>query len=233
MKKLPEFLNSLITASSITDVSAMSFFICIAMALGFGLLISLAYNFKHEVSKSFSITLALLPPTVALVIMMVNGSIGAGIAVAGSFSLIRFRSLPGTGREIVGIFLAMAAGITAGMGYVVFGLIFTIFIILALIILENTIYKEKSNQIRKKTIRIMIPEDLDYENVFSEILNTYCKSFKLSKVKTVNLGSLMRLTYDVELAPYMKEKELIDELRIRNGNLEISSSLQATEKDSL
>jgi len=230
---LPEFLNSLITESSITDFSAMSFFICIAMALGFGLLISLAYNFKHEVSKSFSITLALLPPTVALVIMMVNGSIGAGIAVAGSFSLIRFRSVPGTGREIVGIFLAMASGITAGMGYVVFGLIFTLFIILALIVLENTIFKERNNFGRKKTIRIMIPEDLDYENIFSDLLNLYCKTYQLRNVKTVNLGSLIRLTYDVELEPEMKEKELIDELRIRNGNLEISSSIQTTEKDVL
>ena len=230
---MPEFLNSLITASSITDISTMSFFICIAMALGFGLFISLAYNFKHEVSKSFSSTLALLPPTVALVIMMVNGSIGAGIAVAGSFSLIRFRSVPGTGREIVGIFLAMAAGITAGMGYVAFGLIFTLFIILTLVILENTIYKENLNQDRKKTIRIMIPEELDYENVFSDLLNTYCKNYQLVKVKTVNLGSLMRLTYNIELKPEMKEKVLIDELRIRNGNLEISSSIQTTEKDVL
>jgi len=223
----------MITTTVLTEISATSFVCCIAVALLYGVLISLAYNYKNEVSRSFSITLSLLPPAVALVILMVNGSIGTGIAVAGSFSLIRFRSIPGTGREIVGIFLSMASGIAAGMGYVGLGLIFVVFIIVALLLLENVVYKKDALSQKKKTLRIMIPEDLDYENVFTDLLDTYCVKAELVNVKTVNLGSLLRLVYDIELKADSKEKDFIDNLRVRNGNLEICLALKTTAEDTL
>ena len=224
--------ENVLSTTTVSGISVVSFLICIGMALVYGLLISLAFNFKKEVSKSFSITLCLLTPAVALVILMVNGSIGAGIAVAGSFSLIRFRSVPGTGREIVGIFLAMVSGIAAGMGYVGLGLIFTLCIIFALLVLENFVYKEKTNQ-NKKTLRVTIPEDLEYEDIFSDLLEKYCSKSELVTVKTVNLGSLLKLNFNVELKNDIKQKDLIDAIRIRNGNLEISLSLQTTQEGAL
>ena len=170
----------------------------------------------------------MLPAVVCVVIMMVNGNIGAGVAVAGVFGLVRFRSVPGTAREIGIIFLAMGAGLIAGMGYLAYALLFTVIMCVVLLVYNHLDFGTKKNAALYKTMRITIPEDLDYTNVFEEIFPAYAREWELTQVKTTNMGSMFRLTYNLTLRDAALEKELIDKLRIRNGNLEITVSKQET-----
>ena len=153
--------------------------------------------------------------------MMVNGNIGAGVAVAGAFSLIRFRSTPGTAKEIASIFLAMAVGLIMGMGYIGFAVLFTIILGLFMFCL-NFIGLKTKGYCKEKTLKITIPEDLNYTEVFDSILTKYTKMYELIHIKTTNLGSLFKLTYNVTIKDEKSEKAMIDELRLRNGNLEIA-----------
>ena len=201
------------------------FLLCLGVSLFLGLIMAAAYMFKNEHTKSFLVTLALLPAVVCVVIMMVNGNIGAGVAVAGAFSLVRFRSAPGSAKEIVTIFLAMGAGLIAGMGYLGFSALFTIIMCLMFLVYNAVVGNTKS-EIVNKTIKITIPEDLDYTGAFDDIFVEYTKKSKLVKVKTTNMGSMFRLTYNITLRDATREKEMIDRIRERNGNLEIMMSKQ-------
>ena len=201
------------------------FLLCLGVSLFLGLIMTAAYMFKNEHTKSFLITLALLPAVVCVVIMMVNGNIGAGVAVAGAFSLVRFRSAPGSAKEIVTIFLAMGAGLIAGMGYLGFAALFTV-IMCAMFLIYNAVADNAKSEAVNKTVKITIPEDLDYTGVFDDIFYEYTKKTELVKVKTTNMGSMFRLTYNVTLRDATKEKEMIDRIRERNGNLEILISKQ-------
>ncbi len=212
--------------TSVIEVS--DFLLCIGFSLVLGLILTLSYMYKTRYTKSFILTLGLLPAVVCVVIMMVNGNVGAGVAVAGAFSLVRFRSVPGTAKEICTLFLAMGTGLIAGMGYLGFALLFTLIMCLVLIVYNRFSFGAKKNSALYKSVRIVIPESLDYTGVFDDILNTYCREYELSQVKTVNMGSMFRLTYDIILRDEKKEKEFIDEIRKRNGNLEITVSKQAT-----
>ena len=217
------FDSDLTTVISVTD-----FLLCIGASLLIGLVLALAYMFKTRYTKSFVVTLAVLPAVVCVVIMMVNGNVGAGVAVAGAFSLVRFRSVPGTAKEIAALFLAMGAGLIAGMGYLAFALLFAVILGLAFVLYNSLDLGAKKNNDRYKTIRITIPEDLDYTGVFEEVFEDYTSKCELTAVKTTNMGSMFRLTYDVTLCDPSEEKELIDKLRCRNGNLEITVSRQST-----
>ena len=201
------------------------FLLCLGVSLVLGLIMAAAYMFKNEHTKSFLVTLALLPAVVCVVIMMVNGNIGAGVAVAGAFSLVRFRSAPGSAKEIVTIFLAMGAGLIAGMGYLGFAALFTV-IMCAMFLIYNAVAGNSKIEAVNKTIKITIPEDLDYSGAFDDIFAEYTKKNELIKVKTTNMGSMFRLTYNVTLKDATKEKEMIDRIRERNGNLEIMVSKQ-------
>ena len=201
------------------------FLLCLGVSLVLGLIMAAAYMFKNEHTKSFLVTLALLPAIVCVVIMMVNGNIGAGVAVAGAFSLVRFRSAPGSAKEIVTIFLAMGAGLIAGMGYLGFATLFTV-IMCAMFLIYNAVADNAKSETVNKTIKITIPEDLDYSGSFDDIFEEYTKKSELIKVKTTNMGSMFRLTYNVTLRDTTKEKEMIDRIRERNGNLEIIVSKQ-------
>ena len=196
-----------------TTATAGNFFLCVAVAFAAGL----AFAF----SKSFFITTALLPMTVAVVIILVNGNIGAGVAVAGAFSLVRFRSAAGTAKEICIIFAAMTAGLAFGMGYLAYGAIFTLVSGGAIAAFSATKIWEKKSVPKDKRLRVTIPEDLDYTTVFDDVLNTYTVKHELVKVKSVNMGSMFRLDYLVTLKSLADEKKLLDELRTRNGNLEV------------
>ena len=167
-------------------------------------------------------TLAILPAVVCVVILMVNGNIGAGVAVAGAFSLVRFRSAPGTAREIGAIFAAMSTGLITGMGYIGYAVLFTALIGIAMLVFAKLSLGEK--KISRKILKITIPESLDYSDVFDDIIKTYTKSYRLNQVKTSNMGSLFKLSYEIVIADGSSEKEFIDKLRTRNGNLEISIS---------
>jgi len=214
--------------TSAGSVDIGSFLACVGTALVLGLLVALFYTYKNSGSKSFLATLVLIPAIVCVIILMVNGSIGTGVAVAGAFSLIRFRSVPGSAKEIAAIFLAMAAGIVTGTGYIGYGLIFVLIIGFAGMLLTKFDFGESKKPLCKKTVRITIPEDLDYAGVFDDLFGEYTEKHSLVSVKTSNMGSLFKLTYNITLKDPLAEKDFIDKLRCRNGNLEISSSLQET-----
>ncbi len=212
----------------IEPVSPGAFMLCVGCAILCGLILTACYIFRTRHTRSFAATLAMLPAVVAVVIMVVNGNLGAGVAVAGAFSLVRFRSVPGTAREIGALFMAMGAGLVAGMGYFGYALVISV-LFGAISIAYNFISAHLVKKTpRYKTIRITIPEDLDYTDVFDPILKKYTANYELIQVKTTNLGSLFRITYQITLKSGANEKDMIDELRIRNGNLEISISNQET-----
>ena len=206
-------------------ITPVNFLLCLGVSLVLGLIMAVAYMWRNEHTKSLLMTIVLLPAVVCVVIMMVNGNIGAGVAVAGAFSLVRFRSAPGSAKEIVTIFLAMGAGLIAGMGYLGFAALFTV-IMCAMFLIYNAVAGNVKSEAVNKTIKITIPEDLDYTGVFDDIFAEYTKKNELIKVKTTNMGSMFRLTYNVTLRDVSKEKEMIDRIRERNGNLEIMVSKQ-------
>ena len=209
-------------------ISISDFLLCIATSLLVGLLLAFAFMYRSRYTKSFVLTLALLPTVVCVVIMMVNGNVGTGVAVAGAFSLVRFRSVPGTAKEITMLFLAMGSGLIAGMGYLGFAVLFTIIMCAVSILYNQLDFGTRKNTRIYKTLNITIPEDLDYSNVFEDIFADYTTSYELIRVKTTNMGTMFRLTYNLTLKNDTNEKEMIDKLRCRNGNLEITVSRQET-----
>lgn len=215
-----------------TDMSRVialsDFLICIGVSFIIGLILAGAYMFRTRYTKSFVVTLAMLPAIVCVVIMMVNGNVGTGVAVAGAFSLVRFRSVPGTAKEIGALFMAMGAGLITGMGYLGFAVVFAVILAVITILLGFVDFGARKNAARYKTLRITIPEDLDYTGVFDEIFEEYAEKYELAQVRTTNMGSLFRLTYDMVMKSGANEKEFIDKLRCRNGNLEIAISRQET-----
>lgn len=225
---LQNLFKGLFDSDLVTVISVTDFLLCLAVALLMGGVIAGSYMFRTRYTKSFVVTLALLPGVVCVVIMLVNGNVGTGVAVAGAFSLVRFRSVPGTAKEICALFLAMGAGLIAGMGYLGFGVVFTAVMCLFYVLYQSLELGEKKNAATFKTLTVTIPEDLNYGEVFADVLPRYTRSHQLIRVKTTNMGSLFKLTYQVELIRGGCEKELMDELRCRNGNLEIVISERET-----
>ena len=225
-----EIFNSIF--GSLATISITNFLACLGAALAIGVFVTFMYSRHSDSSKSFLATLALLPAVVCVVIMLVNGNIGAGVAVAGAFSLVRFRSAQGSAKEIGAIFLAMGAGLICGMGYLLFAAIFAVIISIAFIIFSNVNFDTGKSGL-KKTLTITIPETLDYTHVFDDIFEKNTARHELTRVKTTNMGSLFKLTYDITLKNAMNEKVMIDEIRERNGNLEISVNKTDTAKAEL
>ena len=225
---LDKIFKGIFDSDTMQVVSVSDFMLCVGVALLAGLIIALGYMRKTKYTKSFVVTLAILPAVVCVVIMMVNGNVGAGVAVAGAFSLVRFRSVPGTAKEIGTIFLAMGAGLIAGMGYLGFSVLFTVIMSLVVMVYNSFGFGAERNMSKYKTIKITIPEDLDYTGVFEDIFSEYATRQELVQVKTTNMGSMFKLTYDVVLKDLSKEKEMIDDIRCRNGNLEVLVSRQET-----
>ncbi|MBQ8148687.1 MAG: DUF4956 domain-containing protein [Lachnospiraceae bacterium] len=217
-----QIMESIFTVTANGSISASSFLICLGISILLGGIIAGCYMFRNTYTKSFVITLVLLPAIVQVIIMLVNGNVGAGIAVMGTFSLVRFRSAQGTAREIGSIFLAMAVGLATGMGYIWVAIVFAVLMELVNLILVLANFGEKRNP--EMLLRITIPESLDYTQVFDEVFDIYTKQCKLMQVKTTNMGSLFKLEYRMTLKDMKQEKEMIDALRCRNGNLEILCS---------
>ncbi len=222
--------NSILTTTS-TSITLLQITLCILTALLCGVIISFCYKKSVQVTKSFCTTLVILPSIVMAVIMLVNGNLGIGVAVAGSFSLVRFRSLPGKASDIAIIFLAMATGLAIGTGFLIFAIILAIVVSVIFILINMIPVFDSSRNYR--TLKITIPEDLDYANTFDDILENYTLKYHLNGVKTVNLGTMYLLQYEIELKDTKYEKEMIDALRCRNGNLAISSVLKADEMTDL
>jgi len=226
-------LNSILNLSTDTTVTltTQSVIFCTAASLILGVIATYIHMYKNTYTKNFVITLALLPAMVQIVIMLVNGNLGTGIAVLGAFSLVRFRSVPGSAREIGSIFFAMAIGLSTGMGYISFAVIFLIIIGITTLLLSLTKFGEKKDN--TKELKITIPENLDYNDIFNDLFSTYTKNCELIQVKTTNMGSLFELQYRFALINPATEKEFIDKLRCRNGNLTISCRHTIVRSDEL
>lgn len=223
-------LDSIFLEGSTMTLTASNFLLSFAISLALGFVIAGLYMFRSHYSKSFVMTLVMLPAVVQVVILLVNGNLGVGVAVAGTFSLVRFRSVPGTAREITSIFLAMAVGLAAGMGYLGIAVLLVVVLGAVSMILTITSFGDQRN---RKDLRITIPESLNYTDVFDDILKSYAKNRELVQVKTTNMGSLYKLTYQIEMKDTSEEKKMIDELRCCNGNLEISCMTSSFGKEEL
>lgn len=205
-------------------ISVSDFLICLGVSLVLGLMLAAAFSFRSRSTSGFFATLALLPAVVCVVIMMVNGNIGTGVAVAGAFSLVRFRSAQGSAREIGALFLAMGVGLIAGMGYLGYACLFALIMSLVSIAYAALAYGGRRAVESCRTLRITIPEDLDYTGAFDDIFEKCTDRCELTSVKTTDMGSLYKLTYELKMKRGASEKEMIDQLRCRNGNLEIAVS---------
>lgn len=213
--------DSIFQKSTGNVITTGDIFLALGVALLAGIIFATMCFYKTRSTKSFLMATALLPAVVALVIVLVNGNIGAGVAIAGAFSLVRFRSAPGTAKEICIIFISMAAGLAFGMGYLAYGAVFMIAAGAVLMLCETFKIWERKPVLKEKNVRITIPENLDYTSAFNDVFDKYTEKYDLVKIKTSDMGSMFRVDYHIVMKDITKEKEMVDELRIRNGNLEI------------
>lgn len=223
-------LDSIFTAS-FGDTTLPEILLCTAVSLILGALIACVYMYRNAFTKQFVVTIALMPALIQSVIMVVNGNLGTGVAVMGAFSLVRFRSAPGSAKEIASIFFAMAVGLAAGMGYLLYAAVFTAIISIMMLLYARLRFGERDSA--TKTLRVTIPEDLDYTTAFDDLLAQYASTHTLDRVRTTNLGGLFELQYTVSLRDIKQEKELLDQIRQRNGNLGIICSRLIAAKDEL
>lgn len=221
-------LDSIFSTTS-SSVELAPILLASLVAILLGVFIAVVYKKTTKYSKNFLITLSILPLLVELVIIMVNGNLGTSVAIVGAFSLVRFRSIPGTSKEIICVFFAMSIGLILGMGYVVFAIIMTVLIALVLLLFHYIKLFDKNSL--EKTLRITMPEDLDYTEVFNDVFEKYLTSYSLFQIKTINMGSMFDLSYRITLKKDVSEKAFIDDLRIKNGNLKIILTHDLIETD--
>ena len=217
---MPAFIQKMFETVITTSIDVKSFAICTLASIIAGAVIAFAYTYKSRSSKNFAITVAILPIVVQMVIMLVNNSLGAGIAVAGAFSLTRFRSVPGTAKEICAIFVSMAVGLANGTGFIWVGAIFAAVVILMNLLYSAILFSGKRGE--EQELKITIPEGLDYYELFDDLLEKYTSRYELVKVKTASMGSLFQLTYSINMKNVAEQKAMIDEIRCRNGNLDVA-----------
>ena len=215
----------------IVPIKCWMFFTCIGVAIALGIVAALCYMYKSQYSKTLVITIAILPPIVCVLIMLVSGSIGAAVAVGGVFALTRFRSAPGSAKEIAQVFLAMAVGLTTGLGYIFIAIVLVVIIEAMMIIFTITKFGESSP--KRRSLKVSIPEELDYTYIFNDLFEKYTTNCTLIKVKLKNLGTIFQLTYDIQLKDVKDEKKFIDEIRVRNANLDVVCSRHITSSDEL
>ena len=202
-----------------------------AIALLCGIIVAVVYCMgTNRPSKFMIISTLIVPAIVQVIIMMVNGNIGAGVAAAGAFSLVRFRSIPGSSRDICMLFLAMASGLVCGMGFMWYALIFTVLIAIVIIVAEKLV---PPNRAAMRQLKIVIPEDMDYDGAFDDIFKEYTGSFRLDNVRTIRMGTMYELTYIIISRAGKSEKEMLDKIRCRNGNFTVSCGIVPNSKDEL
>lgn len=221
-------LNSLFSNTT-SEVDLSIILICSLVSIILGVIIALTHKYTSKYNKNFLITISVLPLLVQTVIIMVNGNLGTSVAILGAFGLVRFRSLPGTSKEILSVFFAMTIGLATGMGHLVFASIITAIGCIILLVLNKITLFDKNKQ--EKILKITIPENLDYTEIFDDIFNKYTKEVELEQVKTVNMGSMFDLKYRVILNKDVNEKNFIDDLRVKNGNLKIILTHPLEESD--
>ena len=227
-------LDSILSTATTTTAAAVGMnelILCTLASMALGIGVALCYMFRNTYSKSFVVTLALMPVIIQTIIMLVNGNLGTGIAVMGAFNLVRFRSVPGSAREIGSIFFAMAAGLACGMGYLGYAALFLVMVGAVMLLLNAADFGSAPRTQRE--LKITIPEGLDYEGIFDDLLLKYTTRAELERVRTTNMGSLYELCYLVELKGDGISKALIDELRCRNENLNITCGRISSARDEL
>lgn len=229
---LNSIFRGLFDTASTSVISPSAFLLCVGAALIIGLAFSAMAMRNSGSSRGFALTLSILPAAVCVVIMMVNGNIGVGVAVAGAFGLVRFRSAPGNAREITAVFIAMGIGLIAGMGYLAYAALFAL--VIGLILLLFSALQGKTGGVEEELeLRITIPEDLNGRGILEPVLEQYAARFRLLNIRTSNMGSLYKLTYALTLKAGSSETAMINDLRCRNGNLEISLSLRESRSTEL
>ena len=207
-----------IFSTGTNGIDIITVLICSLVSIVLGFLIAIIYKHTERGSKHFLVSLSVLPIIVQTIIMLVNGNLGMSIAIAGAFSLIRFRSIAGSSKEIVAVFLAMVIGVANGMGYVWFASLTTVLVLFVWFVLVKSKIFETNDE---KILKVTIPENLDYTNVFDDIFEKFTNKVTLEQVKTTNMGSLFDLSYRVILKKDIEEKKFIDEIRVRNANLKV------------
>ena len=220
--------SSIFNTSS-TGLDITTALICAGVALILGIAIAITHLKTSQTTKGFLITLAVLPLLVMAVMIMINGNLGTSIAILGAFSLIRFRSIQGRAKDLLSVFFAMMVGLALGMGHILFATVISIIAIIAIVFLSYTHFLEPNQN--ERVLKIIIPEDLDYDEVFDETFKKYTSYARLVRMKTVNMGSLYKLTYDIKLKPGIKEKDFLDEIRIKNCNLKVLLSEPCCEEE--
>lgn len=214
--------ESIFTTTTDNTIEITSALLCVGIALILGIIIGVAYMFacrKEGYGKNFIVGLVLLPTIVAVVILLIGSNVARAFSMAGAFALVRFRSAPGNAKDISVVFFAMAAGLACGLGYVTFAAVFVVILAAVLLVLSETGFAEGNKGV--KQLKVVIPENLNYTNVFDEVFETYVSKAELRKVKTTNMGTMFELTYNVIVKKDADEKEFIDALRVRNGNLNV------------
>ncbi len=220
--------NSIFDFTS-TGLEISSALISAGVALILGVALAISHAKTSQTTKGMMITLAVLPVLVMAVMIMINGNLGTSIAILGAFSLIRFRSIAGRAKDLLAIFAAMMIGLACGMGHVLFATVIMLIYIIAIVFFTYTHFLEPDRH--ERVLKIVIPEDLDYEDVFADIFKKYTSRANLVRMKTMNMGSLYKLTYDVKIRHGVKEKEFLDEIRVKNCNLKVLLSEPCQEEE--
>ncbi len=215
--------------TSTTGLEISTALIAAGVALVLGIVLAISHAKTSQTTKGMMITLATLPVLVMAVMIMINGNLGTSIAILGAFSLIRFRSIAGRAKDLLAIFAAMMIGLACGMGHVLFAAVITIIYVIAIVIFTYTHLLEPDRH--ERVLKVVIPEDLDYEDVFADIFKKYTSRANLVRMKTMNMGSLYKLTYDVKIKHGVKEKEFLDEIRVKNCNLKVLLSEPCQEEE--
>ncbi len=215
--------------STTTGLSITTGLICAGVALLLGVVIAITHMKTSQTTKGFLTTLATLPLLVMAVMIMINGNLGTSIAILGAFSLIRFRSIQGQAKDLLSVFFAMMIGLACGMGHILFAVVITIISVIAIVFFTYTHFLEPNK--KQRVLKIVIPEDLDYEEVFEEIFKKYTSRADLTRMKTMNMGSLYKLTYDITMRNGVKEKDFLDEIRVKNCNLKVLLSHPCMEEE--
>ena len=224
---MDSILGSIFTGS----LTLGQFLLAIGSSMVLGLIVTLVFMYRNTYTKSFITALVLIPAIETVVIMLVNDNLGVGLSVAGSFALIRFRSVKGNAKELVAVFLAMTIGIICGTGFVTVAAIFTLLLSVVMLLMTITGFGKVSDN--ERYLKITIPESLNYDEVFEDVLNKYTVSHEIDAIKTLTLGSLFRVDYKITMKDPNQTKKMIDELRTRNGNLEIMCGRPATNREEL
>lgn len=223
-----------VLTSTVEEISEMGIIICILVSVILGFIVSAVYMISSKSKKysaNFACTLVVLPVIVTAIIMLIGSDIAKAISLGGVFALVRFRSVPGDSKDIVSVFYCMSVGLACGMGYVVFATFLAAVIAVLYIVLSYAKYGEKKSTL--KQLKVTIPEDINYKGLFDDLFEDYTIKATLVKVRTINLGTLYELTYELYMKDDIEEKEFLDSIRCRNNNLNISLNRISDRSDML